>query len=799
MGKRIFATLLVCALVAGLAPVRARAYDMGKAGEYQTISAGEEHSLAIKNDGTLWAWGSNHYGEVGTGDIKLYDTPVKVMDDVEAVSAGDDYSLAIKNDGTLWAWGNNDYGQLGDGTTEDRHTPVKIMGDVEAVSAGYNYSLAIRTDGTLWAWGDNFYGKLGDGTYEDHYTPVKVLDNVKAVSAGNHHTLAIKTDGTLWAWGYSGYGLLGDGTTEFGLNAVKIMDNMVAVSAHDDRTFALQADGTLWAWGDNSFGMLGDGTTEDRRTPVKIMDGVTAVNAGYHCTLAIKTDGTLWAWGTNGNGTVGNGTTDTVYTPVEITDDVVATSAGDFHALAIKTDGTLWAWGYRDLCGLGWSPFDENNQLTPIKVMDNIRCPDTEPLPPQDTPSTAPSQTEDDNATSSGETEVTKPDSKVETVSLERVYDRARVVEGGVDYGVTDCEYAVITGLDGSGDEVWRYTTDKYVETECHRTGEIGINRGMYLFCDGGTITALDLQSGAVRWQNSDYGGVDGAYLMDNGVLYACGQYGPDFFAIDMAGNTLARVQRLDKEYYWAEKIQRVDKHILVVEFAESEGSYHDAYCVYIDCRDYSYSRALADTTQVPQDTPTTDKTDPQPDSGTDLSDASSLLSDFDQVSHKEAVTALVELGIIKGLPDGRYAPRDHIDRSSWAKLLAEPLNPHFGPDDWPYYQEAYTELKDIENNWAESYIKYLYFRDVICGDNFGNYRPIDDITVVEAAKTILVAIGLDADSRGYTNDPLWAENIMADAKDYGLMTGLNVYTFDSLTRDDAAQMIYNALDELGL
>ena len=475
-------------------------------------------------------------------------------------------------------------------------------------------------------------------------------------------------------------------------------------------------------------------------------------------------------------------------------------AAGFKRSFTIKEDGTLWAWGNNGTGQLGDGTTEDRD--TPIGVMDDIKLTgsfsDTDPVPPQDISDTDTSQTEDDT-TAPGETEVTKPISKAETVSLKRTYDRARVVEDGVDYGVTDCEYAVITGLDGSGKEIWRYTTDKYVATECDRTGEIGIYQGMYLFCDGGAITALDVQTGAVRWQNSDYGGADGAYLMNDGVLYACGQYGPDFYAIDMAGNTLAHTERLDSEYYWAKQIKRIDDNVVAVEFMESEGSYRDAYRIYIDCRDYTFSRTLADLTQESQNTPSTDKTDPQPDSGTDSPDPSSLLSDFDQVRHKEAVTALVELEIIKGLPDGRYAPRDHIDRGSWAKLLAEPLNPYFNSSDWPYYQDVYTQLKDIENHWAECFIKYLYLQDIICGDNFGNYRPSDNITVVEAAKTILVAIGLDADSRGYTNDPLWAENIMRDAKDYGLMTGLNAHTFDRLTRDDAAQMIYNALDELGL
>jgi len=155
------------------------------------------------------------------------------MEDVVAVSVGQDHTMAIKADGSLWAWGWNGQGQLGDGTTENRYTPVRIMEDVAMVSAGRDHTAAIKTDGSLWVWGLNDRGQLGDGTTTRRLEPVHIMDDVAAVAASGitgafaHHTLAVKTDGSLWAWGANTNGQLGDGTTEDRHSPVHIMDNVM--------------------------------------------------------------------------------------------------------------------------------------------------------------------------------------------------------------------------------------------------------------------------------------------------------------------------------------------------------------------------------------------------------------------------------------------------------------------------------------------------------------------------------------------------------------------------------------------
>lgn len=185
-----------------------------------SISAGLAHSLAITNGGGVKAWGSNDFGQLGDGTAKNSATPVDVnglTSGVIAIAAGTAHSLALNSEGTVWAWGRNHYGQLGDTTTTDRSSPVQVtsLTGITAISAGFAHSLALTNVGGVKAWGNNGLGQLGDGSMMNSPTPVDVsglTSGVTVISAGLAHSLALKSNCTGWAWGRNQYGQLGDGT-----------------------------------------------------------------------------------------------------------------------------------------------------------------------------------------------------------------------------------------------------------------------------------------------------------------------------------------------------------------------------------------------------------------------------------------------------------------------------------------------------------------------------------------------------------------------------------------------------------
>ncbi|MBI4946949.1 MAG: T9SS type A sorting domain-containing protein [Bacteroidetes bacterium] len=333
-------------------------------------SGGYYFSLGLKNDGTVWAWGDNTVYQLGDGTTTERRTPVQVLGPggvgfltgIIQVSSGYQHSLALKSDSTVWAWGNNPSGQLGDGTTTNRSTPVQVVGPggvgfltgIVAVSSGNDFSIALKNDGTVWAWGKNAEGALGNNSPGNtpSSTPVQVLAgasgcgtylcNIFAIDAGADHVLAVKNDGTVWAWGNNFFGQLGNGLAPVfagGCWCIKTpvqvvtgasgcttnLCNITDISAGYNQSIALRNDGTVWAWGLNSNGQLGDNTLVDKNAPVQVLGpggvgfltGIRVVSTGWNGSYAIKNDSTLWSWGGNSTGQIGDNTTTQRQTPVQ--------------------------------------------------------------------------------------------------------------------------------------------------------------------------------------------------------------------------------------------------------------------------------------------------------------------------------------------------------------------------------------------------------------------------------------------------------------------------------------------------
>lgn len=302
----------------------------GLSGMSQVVT-GYEFNVALKSDGTVWTWGYNLFGQLGSGATyyqrNLPET-VQGLTNVTAVAAGLNHGMALKNDGTVWAWGDNGYNQLGDGTTTRRTLPVQVTGinGVVAIAAGSYHSMALKSDGTVWAWGNNTSGQLGNGTnYQFYTTAAKIgtLSGITKIAAGNTSSYALKSDGTIWVWGSNGFGQLGDGSTTNQLAPVQLsgVTNIkdIKSSLFGGHTIALKNDGTVWAWGKNDSGQLGDGTLVQRLFPVQVsgLTDVKAISAGSNHSAAYKNNGTIWSWGSNGNGELGDGTTTRRLSPVQ--------------------------------------------------------------------------------------------------------------------------------------------------------------------------------------------------------------------------------------------------------------------------------------------------------------------------------------------------------------------------------------------------------------------------------------------------------------------------------------------------
>ena len=357
------------------------------------VAAGDYHTVALKSDGTAWAWGYNNNGQLGDGTTTSRSTPVRVLglSGVTAIAAGQYHTVALASDGTVWAWGNNVSGQLGDGTTTQRTTPVQVRGPggigylagVTAIAGGGYHTVALGSDSTVWAWGNNYSGQLGDGTNTNRSTPVQVsglTGVVTAIAAGYSHTVALKGDSKVWAWGRNYNGQLGDGTPTDRSTPVQVsgLTGVTDIAAGDYHTVALKGgDGAVWTWGYNNNGQLGDGTTTQRRTPVQVrgyggtgnLTGVTAIAGGGSHTVALKGGGTVWAWGSNAVGQLGDGTTTQRTTPVQVStlSGVTAIAAGLSHTVALKGDGTVWDWGYNNNGQLGDGT--TTNRSTPVQVI----------------------------------------------------------------------------------------------------------------------------------------------------------------------------------------------------------------------------------------------------------------------------------------------------------------------------------------------------------------------------------------------------------------------------------------------
>jgi len=327
----------------------------------KSFATGGAHSLAVRSDGTLWAWGYNINGQLGLGDKTRRVLPTQVGDksDWVTVGAGTFHSFAVNEAGELWAWGINSYGQLGLPLSEyEVLSPTRVgtaSNWVEA-SGGDNHSVGLRSNGTLWVTGDGQVGQLGLGSVESlsEFTQISPGITYTSVEVSTWHNVALADDGSLYAWGYGVFGALGlgdqedrDVPTRVG-SAGEWTGATLGIFRHG--AFAVKQNGELWGWGKNEVGELGLGGTAYVLSPTRIgtASNWKAVAGGEHHSVAVRSDGTLWSTGANYIGQLGLGSSIgslNTFTRVGTAADWTEVSSGQMFSIAGKSDGTLWGTG----------------------------------------------------------------------------------------------------------------------------------------------------------------------------------------------------------------------------------------------------------------------------------------------------------------------------------------------------------------------------------------------------------------------------------------------------------------------
>jgi alpha-tubulin suppressor-like RCC1 family protein len=442
------------------------------------IAAGGRHSLAVDSAGTTWAWGDNEQGQLGIGSTsspKQSPQQVTGLAGVVDLAGGEEHSLAVTADGSVWTWGSDEYGQLGNGGTSssNRPSPTRVAGldNVVSVAAYQSHSLALKSgaagagtaptasftwtpatpavggpvsftdtstgqptswswdfgDGSsssqqqpvhtfqsagsfdveltvsnqygsdsvfrtvtvgapsgsaLWAWGNNQSGQLGTGSRNPLYIPdpveVSSAGQVVSFCTGITASVIVKEDGTVWAWGANSLGQLGDGTFEDRLDpgVVPGLTGASRVTCGGGSVFAILDGGSLNSWGYNRYGQLGVGDFDDRNSPARVLaiPGVLQVSISEHHALALSADRTVWSWGANGRGQLGDGTTTDRSIPTQVSSlsNVIDVSAGAGHSLALKSDGTVWAWGRNDYGQLGDGTHTQRVTPTLVNGLSNV-------------------------------------------------------------------------------------------------------------------------------------------------------------------------------------------------------------------------------------------------------------------------------------------------------------------------------------------------------------------------------------------------------------------------------------------
>jgi alpha-tubulin suppressor-like RCC1 family protein len=368
------------------------------------MAIGNNHTCALKYDGTVWCSGDNGGGALGIGTfgglpqamrLQARDTTNTPIHDATAIASGNHHTCALRAGGAVWCWGNNDDGQVGDNTTNDRdvaHATQVVGGAALTAMAGLaladDQSCALDGSGGAWCWGFNGDGELGDGTVVSRSQAARVLvaaggapfTGIAEVTMGSRGQTCLRTaSNQIWCWGANPDGQVGNNTTTAQSVPVQIVDG-ISVSAGRSQTCAVEPDGSVWCWGPPDKSRLGPGVGGDQLTPNAVLasaggaqlGGATKVVAAA-LSCALVANGEVMCWGTNPHGQLGTGIGTATPMPVVYSNgthlsNVTRMIANYAMACAFRSDGELLCWGRNEEGELGDGTFVSRNYPEPVKV-----------------------------------------------------------------------------------------------------------------------------------------------------------------------------------------------------------------------------------------------------------------------------------------------------------------------------------------------------------------------------------------------------------------------------------------------
>ncbi|CAN5675952.1 hypothetical protein BH23GEM9_BH23GEM9_19050 [soil metagenome] len=337
-------------------------------GGFLTLAVGGEHACGTSAGGSLFCWGDNRAGQLGTGGEESSDRPVRASTNVRfaSVAAGLLHSCGIDADGGLYCWGENSRGQIGNESRVNQSVPVRVAPDLKfaQVSAGWFHTCGLTVEGVAYCWGAAGQSQLGGGPGVDVLEPRQVNAPVpfSVISAGGFHTCTLAVGGRAFCWGSNQFGQIGNGNTADSADPEAVAGSGVytSISAGYSHSCGVRSDLRPFCWGSSAFGELGYGGvgspgTAGSTVPVALHGGISAamISAGYYAGCLTDVQGLGWCWGRGEDGQLGTGSTWDSWTPQYVSIGIVGGSelsltsvgTGLRHACGLSLTGVAYCWG----------------------------------------------------------------------------------------------------------------------------------------------------------------------------------------------------------------------------------------------------------------------------------------------------------------------------------------------------------------------------------------------------------------------------------------------------------------------